>query len=111
MLFAFRLALKLGKTIKELVETISYHEFMLWACYYGIEPWGGHVDGVRLASINSAIYNAGLMTSNPKRLRSKPFKPEQFFIGIPSKASISKKQIPWQEKRKAYDKLFGEAKG
>ena len=90
---------------------MDYEEFLSWAIYYGIEPWGTQIEGVRLASINSAVYNAGLMSSNPKRLKSSPFRPEQFYVGIHRDAPTSGETTSWREKRKTYDKLFGEAIG
>lgn len=104
-----RLSLQLGKTLKELVSTISYKELMLWLCYYEIEPWGATLDGLRIASATSAIYNAGLMVSNPRKLKAKHFSPDQFYIGVGKEQKKVVKR-PWREQRKIYDKILGEAK-
>ena len=109
-LFVFRLALALGMTVSELVKKMSVSEFLGWAAYYEIEPWGARLEGIRLASINSSIYNAGLMVANPKKLRSKPFTPDQFYVGVSMDQRSNLKQVSWKAKRKIYDKIFGEAK-
>lgn len=95
-MFAFRLALQFGCTVKELCDKMSVKEFVEWMAFYQVEPWGDSINGIRMAVNTAAVYNAGLMTSDPKRLRSNPFYPKQFFVGI---NSGKKKVQTWQEQR------------
>lgn len=81
-MFAFRLALALGCTVKELLASMSKEEFFEWIAYYKIEPWGSVVDGYRNASVASTTANVALATLNPKRLRQKPYKISDFLIGV-----------------------------
>ena len=96
----------MGKTFKELVTNITLAELMEWVAYYNIEPWGEKVDGMRAALNTSAIYNAGLMNADPKRLKSKPFTPEQFYVGINPTEVNSKSTPSWKEQKKTFNKFF-----
>jgi hypothetical protein len=60
-------------------------EFFEWIAYYNIEPWGSIVDGYRSASIASTTANVALATVNPKKLRSRPYKIDDFLIGVRKK--------------------------
>ncbi len=94
-----RLALALGYTVRELLERLTYEEFIEWVGYYEEEPWGSQIDGLRAASNTCVVYNAGLMTAAPKEYNKKPAKPHQFFIGIPKP---SKKATSWQDMKKQF---------
>ena len=102
-MFAFRLALQFGCTVKELCDKISVKEFVEWMAFYKVEPWGDSINGIRMAVNTAAVYNAGLMISNPKKLRSNPFYPKQFFVGI----NEPKKRVQtWQEQRAKLNTLI-----
>ncbi|MFI8417691.1 phage tail assembly protein T [Serratia sp. NPDC078593] len=53
-----KLALRLGKTLGELKQTISISELRLWAAYDRINPIGDVRGDVHAAQISAAIYNA-----------------------------------------------------
>lgn len=87
---------------------------MEWIAYYEVEPWGGQVDGIRAASTTAAVYNAGLMQADPKRLRSNPFTAEQFYVGIKSNTKTKTETktviLDWEKKKNSFSKVFGKAK-
>lgn len=68
--------------------------------FYQVEPWGDSINGVRMAVNTAAVYNAGLMMSDPKRLRTSPFYPKQFFVGV---TEGKKKVQTWQEQKAKFD--------
>ena len=72
-----------------------------------MEPWGDSLEGIRSGVTTAAIYNAGLMVANPKRLKEKPFFPEEFYVGVnrgkPKVMSID-------EQRTKLDAFFGKGK-
>lgn len=73
----------MGYTVGELLDRLTYKEFLEWVSYYEEEPWGSQIDGLRAASNTCTVYNSGLMTAAPKEYNKRPAKPHQFFIGIP----------------------------
>ena len=85
--------------------------------YYGEEPWGAKLDGMRDASLTAAVYNAGLMVANPKQLKEKPFNPDQFFIGVkkddmqnPSDKNVNTEdslENNWKQKQQMFMALTG----
>lgn len=78
---------------------------MEWVAFYELEPWGESLNGMRMAANTSAVLNAGLMMANPKRLRSKPFHPKDFWIGVNSGQSSTKKE-PWELQKARVDMLL-----
>jgi hypothetical protein len=88
---------------------MSLKEFMEWVQYYEVEPWGSEISGVRSAVNTSAIYNSGLMMADPKRLRTKPFQPKDFYVGIVDKKAKTrtlKGDKVWQEHRRHAHAMF-----
>lgn len=71
--------------------------------YYEVEPWGSKLDGIRMASNTSAVFNAGLMNASPKQYNSKRSKPKDFFIGI---AEEPIKKHSWQTLRQKFLNCF-----
>ncbi|MDW5499730.1 DUF4035 domain-containing protein [Serratia proteamaculans] len=53
-----KLALRLGKTLGELKQSISMSELRLWAAYDRISPIGDVRGDVQAAQITAAVYNA-----------------------------------------------------
>lgn len=53
----FRLALAMGRTLKELREVLSYAEFQEWCLYYQIEPWGESRADLRAGIVASTLAN------------------------------------------------------
>lgn len=100
----------MGWSIKELCTKLSLKDLMEWIAYYEVEPWGGNVDGIRAASNTAAVYNAGLMQADPKRLRSNPFTAEQFYVGVKSNSKTKKVLRDWENKKNSFSKVFGKAK-
>ena len=86
---------------------MTLKELMEWMAFYELEPWGNNVDGLRMASNTAAVYNAGLMMADPKKLRTKPFLPKQFYIGI---NEGKKKPQTWQDQRKRLEMAFPRGK-
>jgi hypothetical protein len=82
----FRLASKLGCTVGELPNRMSYEEFIEWTIFYKYEPWGSSTDDTRNAVLAATVANSGLMVADPKTLKRKPFKYKQFLTNqeIPS---------------------------
>ena len=76
---------------------------MSWMAYYNVEPWGSKIDGMRMAANTAGVYNAGLMMSNPKKLRQKACKPEDFYIGVDHQQK--KKGLTWQQHKAIMDAL------
>jgi hypothetical protein len=70
----------MGKGVEDLLKNISSRELTAWMAYYTCEPWGSEVEGQRHAVTSSTIANVGLGISNPKRLKSKPFKVKDFLV-------------------------------
>lgn len=106
-----RLALSLGCTVAELGNRMSSRELTEWIAYYDYEPWGSYIDGYRHAVTASAAVNAGLMTANPKMLRDKAFKPEQFGVGLRDmnepKGSTITKDKKWEEQKAMLNRVIG----
>lgn len=108
----FRLAMGLGKTLGELTETMSSRELTAWMAYYSCEPWGHELEGRRHSVTASTMANVGLMMNNPKRLKSRPFKPNDFFIGGSStnekKVANDSREMPdWSEHKKRLMSVLG----
>lgn len=55
--FAFRLALALGCTVRELLQRIDSEELTLWHAYYNLEPWGEERADIRAAIVASTTAN------------------------------------------------------
>jgi hypothetical protein len=66
-----RLALALGKSVSEMLDSMSYEELCDWGLYFQIEPWGEWRDDLRSAQVAAVIANAN---RDPKR------RPEAFQI-------------------------------
>lgn len=77
-MFSHRLALALGCTVAELKSRMSSHEFSDWVAYYGLEPWGSEINGLRHGLTASVIYN--MISSATGGKRSKGL--EHFTIGV-----------------------------
>lgn len=53
-----KLALRLGKTLGEIKQSISMSELRLWAAYDRISPIGDVRGDIHAAQITAAVYNA-----------------------------------------------------
>ena len=73
-MFYFRLALALGKTVRQLLNEISSAEICEWRAYFALEPWGSIMDDQRHGIAVAALAN---INRNEKR-KPDPFKPEDF---------------------------------
>jgi len=96
----FRLALSLGCTVKELSDRIDSRELTEWIVYYSIEPFGNSVEGYRDALTCATIANAGLLSSAPKLLKTKPFHPKDFMVGGRKDTQTQ----TWEQQRLLMDK-------
>jgi hypothetical protein len=76
LLFWFRLALALGKTVKQLQNEITSKEFSYWIAYYNIEPFG-EVFHDTLSAQQCAV----MVNSNPYRKSgSKAYSATDFMV-------------------------------
>jgi hypothetical protein len=87
--------LSLGCTIKELSEKLDSRELTEWMVYYSMEPWGSQIEGYRDALSCATVANAGLFSSAPKLLKTKPFHPSDFLV----KSAANMKQEVWQQQK------------
>jgi len=70
--FKHRLALSLGRTVWELMNTMSAREFASWQAYWAIEPWGEHRADLRMGILASTYANCHAGR------RGKAFEPADF---------------------------------
>ncbi len=56
-MFAFRLALALGRTVSELDSSMTSAEFTEWMAYYAIEPFGQWRDNWHFAQLTALMFN------------------------------------------------------
>lgn len=75
-MFLFRLALALGRTVDELLDSISYPELLKWGKYYQREPFGEWRADVRSAQITQMLAN---INRDPKK-RSDPYQIKDFLL-------------------------------
>lgn len=68
------MALALGRTVRELDETLSSTELSYWMAFYNIHPFGSDRDNVHSAIIAATIANANRGKSQP------PFSADDFMI-------------------------------
>lgn len=85
--FAMRLALALGKTLKELENEMSAAEFMEWVVFFEKEPFGAIADNYRAALISSIIAN---VNRDPKK---RAYEIEDFLLGEKPQATQSDDDI------------------
>lgn len=52
-----QLALKMGRTIQDLYESMSAYEFSLWAAEYARNPWGEERQDYRAGIVASTVAN------------------------------------------------------
>jgi hypothetical protein len=68
----FRVAGLLGRTVEELLDTMSGEEFMGWCAFYHLEPWGYEAANWRMAVVAATTANYS------NRKLKKPLKPSDF---------------------------------
>ena len=61
----------MGRTVDELLDSISYSELISWGAYYRVEPWGEWRADVRSAQIATILANVN---------RDQKKKPEPYTI-------------------------------
>jgi hypothetical protein len=61
-------------TVEEMLERMSWQEFLEWQEYYGLEPFGEERADLRSGIVASVLAN---VNRDPKK-RSKPFEPTDF---------------------------------
>ena len=78
MRLLMRLALKMGKTIQELYQTMSAYEFSLWAAEYAQNPWGEEREDYRVGILASTIVNvSGKIVKRGNETKPHDFMPFQ----------------------------------
>jgi hypothetical protein len=71
-----RLALRMGRTLRELCESMSSAEFSLWIEAYKDDQWGGKDDDFRAAVVASTVANfAGKQLANNATTTPQDFMP------------------------------------
>lgn len=53
----FRVAALLGRTVEEVLGTMSADEFDGWCTLYALEPWGWHADNWRMSVTAATVAN------------------------------------------------------
>lgn len=100
----FRLALALGRTVEELLETLSARELAEWADFYALEPWGSDARFLGSGIVAATIANA----NRDSKRKQEPFTPMDFmpdFGGERKRAKAKQKAKSFRESLKAH---FGE---
>jgi Protein of unknown function (DUF4035) len=75
-LFLFRLALALGRTVGELLDSISGPELLQWSEYYAVEPFGEMRDDFRSAQVCAILANS----NRDRKARPEPFALTDFLL-------------------------------
>lgn len=70
------MALALGRTVDELLDTISYAELVAWGEYYQAEPWGEWRADARSAQISAILAN----TNRDPKKRPEPYAVKDFMM-------------------------------
>lgn len=73
-MFYFRLALALGKTVKQLLHEVSSAELCEWRAYFKHEPWGSIMDDQRHGIAVAALANI----NRDRKSKPDPFRPVDF---------------------------------
>lgn len=73
----------LGRTVDELLDSISYDELLQWGEYYSVEPFGEWPANVRAAQHASIVAN---INRDPKK-RTEPFTLKDFMLFEPSRSA------------------------
>mgnify|MGYP001573793575 CR=1 FL=1 len=55
--FAYRLALELGMTVREMLQRMDSHEFAEWQAFYEVEPFGATKDDLFTARLLCFVAN------------------------------------------------------
>jgi hypothetical protein len=72
--FSFRLALALGMTVEEMLDRMTWAEYLEWQEYYGLEPWGEERADLRSAIVASLIANV----NRDAKKQPRPYEPTDF---------------------------------
>lgn len=67
--FACRLALMLGRTVGELLRSMTYREWCLWLEFERVEPFGPLADDMRHAQVAAVVWNANRGRAPARGLR------------------------------------------
>lgn len=66
----------LGRSVEELLDTLSYPEILAWAGYYEVEPWGEWRGDARIAQVAAILANSN---RDPKK-RPEAYKLQDFML-------------------------------
>lgn len=70
----FRLALAMGRTVGELVDSMTSAEFTEWLAFFRLEPWGHDVEYHRAGQTAAMVYNVN-RGQNDRALSAMDFVP------------------------------------
>jgi hypothetical protein len=82
----------LGRTVEELLETLSARELGDWAAFYALEPWGSEAAFLRTGIVTALIAN----TNRDSKRKPEPFVPADFmpdFTGKKRQARLDPKRV------------------
>jgi hypothetical protein len=82
----------LGRTVEELLETLSATELADWAAFYAIEPWGSEAAFLRTGIVTALIAN----TNRDSKRKPEPFVPSDFmpdFTGKRKRDKLDPKKV------------------
>jgi hypothetical protein len=81
----------LGRTVEELLDSLSASELAEWSAFYSLEPWGADAAFLRSGIIASLIANVNRDTKK----KAEPFTPQDF---MPQFGKAQKKADPLDPK-------------
>lgn len=81
MRITFALALRLGKTVEQLLDEISSKELTQWFAYYSIEPFDDQRGDIRSAIVAATVANVA-----PRKKGGRSYHPRDF---LPYRPPIS----------------------
>jgi hypothetical protein len=97
------LSLALGRTVDELLNSLSAAELAEWRQFYDLEPWGSDAEFYRVGIVAAMIGN---VNRDPKK-RPKPFTPRDFVPGWDKKEQPAADGMSPQRVRGALISAFG----
>jgi hypothetical protein len=83
----------LGRTVEELLETVSYTELTEWMAYYAIEPFGYDMENYRMGVIASTVMNANRSKNSDKVWSAKDFMPTETEVQSPDKQELAVRKM------------------
>lgn len=108
-MFAFQLALQLGCTVEELLERITWREFVEWQAFARREPFGALADDYRAALPAGVYLNSRRARGTPavETLHLMPWRHPEAFTKKPAAPAAAKPTTRRGAALSVMRKLFG----